>query len=267
MPGKTRNPFRCFNSSPEVIRTAVMLYVRYPLSLPNVEDLLAERGIEISHETVRFWWNRFGPMFAAEIKAQRRSCMRGFRQWKWHLDEMYVKVNGKLRYLWRAVDHEGEILESYVTKERDRAAALAFIKKALKNFGSPEAIVSDDLRSYGGRHGRTRKCRRTGRRPAPQHPSGELALTSPTTRAGDAAVPKDGIASEVRLRPCERPQPFQRRTPPRRQPHLQDPPLRRPDGVGEPHGLSISRGGVRCVKQRQVVISLTAPGEAVVEVC
>ena len=126
-----------------------MLYVRYPLSLRNVEDLLAERGIDISHETVRFWWKRFGPMFAAEIKAQRRSYMRGFRQWRWHLDEMYVKVNGELRYLWRAVDHEGEILESFVTKDRDKVAALAFMKKALRNFGSPEAIVTDGLRSYG----------------------------------------------------------------------------------------------------------------------
>jgi putative transposase len=67
-----RNPFRYFNSSPEVIRLVVMMYVRYPLSLRNVEDLLAERGIDINHETVRFWWNRFGPMFAAEIRKNRR---------------------------------------------------------------------------------------------------------------------------------------------------------------------------------------------------
>src|SRR3954463_8771576 len=118
------NPFRYFNSSPEVIRLAVLLYVKYPLSLRNVEDLLAERGIDISHETVRYWWNRFGPLFSADIRRQRVSRMRGFRQWRWHLDEMYVKVNGEMRYLWRAVDHEGEILESFVTKERDKAAAL-----------------------------------------------------------------------------------------------------------------------------------------------
>jgi putative transposase len=82
-----RNPFRYFNSSPEVIRLVVMMYVRYPLSLRNVEDLLAERGIDISHETVRFWWNRFGPMFAAEIRKKRVARMRGFIQWRWHLDE------------------------------------------------------------------------------------------------------------------------------------------------------------------------------------
>ena len=111
------NPFRYFNSSPEVIRLVVMMYVRYPLSLRNVEDLLAERGIDISHETVRFWWNRFGPIFAAEIRKRRVAHMRAYPQWRWHLDEVFVKVNGKLCYLWRAVDHEGEVLEAVVTAE------------------------------------------------------------------------------------------------------------------------------------------------------
>ena len=142
------NPFRYFNSSPEVIRLVVMMYIRFPLSLRNVEDLLFERGIDISHETVRHWWNRFGPMFAADIRRQRISRMKGFRQWRWHLDEMYVKLNGEMVYLWRAVDHEGEILESYVTKKRDKCAALRFIKKALKRHGSPAAVVTDGLRSY-----------------------------------------------------------------------------------------------------------------------
>jgi putative transposase len=96
-PSPARNPFRYFNSSPEVIRLAVMMYVKYPLSLRNVEDLLAERGIDVSYETVRHWWNRFGPMFAADIRRQRASRMRGFRRWRWHLDEMYVKVNGEMR--------------------------------------------------------------------------------------------------------------------------------------------------------------------------
>lgn len=142
------SPFRYFNSSPEVIRLAVLLYVGYPLSLRNVEDLLAERGIDICHETVRFWWNRFGPVFAADIRRKRVNHMRGFRHWRWHLDEMVVKVNGEMRYLWRAVDHEGEVLESYVTKGRDKAAALKFMKKTLKRHGSPEAITTDGLRSY-----------------------------------------------------------------------------------------------------------------------
>ena len=125
-----------------------MMYVRFPLSLRNVEDLLSERGIDICHETVRLWWNRFGPLFAGEVRRQRVSRMRGFRHWQWHLDEMYVKLNGEMVYLWRAVDHEGEILESYVTRTRDKDAALAFMKKALKRHGSPATIVTDGLRSY-----------------------------------------------------------------------------------------------------------------------
>jgi putative transposase len=147
-PRKPANPFRCFQSSPEVIRLVVMMYVRFPLSLRNVEDLLFERGIDICHETVRLWWNRFGPMFAGDIRRQRVSRMKGFTQWRWHLDEVYVKINGEMVYLWRAVDHEGEILESYVTKKRDKAAALTFMKKALKRHGSPEAITTDGLTSY-----------------------------------------------------------------------------------------------------------------------
>ena len=93
---KPASPFRCFNSSPEVIRLAVLMYVKYPLSFRNVEDLLHERGIDICHETVRYWWNRFGTLFAGDIRRQQANQMRGFRQWRWHLDEMYVKVNGEM---------------------------------------------------------------------------------------------------------------------------------------------------------------------------
>ena len=99
-----RNPFRYVNSSPEVIRLAVMMYVRFPLSLRQVEDLLHERGIDISYETVRVWWNRFGPMFAAEIKKQRSAQMRARMQWRWHLDEVFVWINGEPYTLWRAVN-------------------------------------------------------------------------------------------------------------------------------------------------------------------
>jgi putative transposase len=143
------NPFRYFKTSPEIIRLAVMLYVRFPLSLRNVEDLLHERGIEVSHETIRVWWNRFGPMFAAEIRRKRAQRMRAWSQWQWHLDEMFVKIGGETHYLWRAVDHEGEVLEAYVSKKRDRQAALIFLRKAMKRYGRPQVIVTDELRSYG----------------------------------------------------------------------------------------------------------------------
>ena len=141
--------FRYFKTSPEIIRLAVMMFIRYPLSLRNVEDLLHERGIDTTHETIRYWWNRFGQIFSAEIRRNRTAAMRAFRHRRWHLDEVFVKINGAKHYLWRAVDHEGEVLESYVTKTRDRKAALKFLRKSLRRHGPPEAIVTDGLASYG----------------------------------------------------------------------------------------------------------------------
>jgi putative transposase len=141
--------FRYFKMNPAIIRLAVMMYVRYPLSLRNVEDLLHERGIDITHETVRFWWNRFGTIFAAEIRRSRVQALRHFQHRRWHLDEVFVKINGVKHYLWRAVDHEGEVLESFVTKRRDRKAAMKFLRKLLRRHGLVETIVTDRLASYG----------------------------------------------------------------------------------------------------------------------
>ena len=124
-----------------------MMSVRYPLSLRNVEDLLAKRGIDVSHETVRFWWNRFGLMFAAAIRKKRIAHLRHFPRgggiWM-----RFVKINGKLCYLWRAVDHEGEVLETVVTAKRDKAAALKFLKRIMKKYGQPRSVVTDGLCSY-----------------------------------------------------------------------------------------------------------------------
>ena len=145
---KNQNPFRYFKTSPEIIRLAVMMYVRFPLSLRNVEDLLHERGIDICHETVRYWWNKFGPMFAKEIRKKRMHPNPNHSNWQWHLDEVFVKINGEMHYLWRAVDHEGEVLETFVSKRRDRKAALGFLKKIMKHYGKPRVIVTDRLRSY-----------------------------------------------------------------------------------------------------------------------
>ncbi len=142
------NPFRYFKTSPEIIRLAVMMYVRFPLSLRNVEDLLHERGIDVSHEMVCAWWNRFGPIFAADIRKKRAAFTRSHTQWRWHMDEVFVRINGEIHYLWRAVDHEGEVLEAFVTKKRDRWAALKFLKKTMKRYGRPKAVVTDLLRSY-----------------------------------------------------------------------------------------------------------------------
>ncbi len=114
------DPLRYFKTSSELIRLAVMMYVRFPLSLRNVEDLLHERGIDVSQETVRFWWNRFGPIFAGQIRSKRAYLARSWSQWRWHVDEVSVKINGERHYLWRALDHEGEVLEAVVTKRRDK---------------------------------------------------------------------------------------------------------------------------------------------------
>lgn len=124
-----------------------MMYIRYPLSLRQVEDLRFERGIDICHETVRFWWNRFGPIFAAEIR-KRRIHRHLYSNWRWHLDEVFVRINGETHYLWRAVDHEGEVLEVFATKRRDREAALKFLKRTMKRYGRPLSVVTDRLRSY-----------------------------------------------------------------------------------------------------------------------
>ncbi len=142
-----RPPFRYFKTSPEIIGLAVRMYIRFPLSLRNVEDMRHERGIDICHETVRFWWRRFGPMFAVEIRKRRVEGMRS-SHWRWHLDEVFVKIKGERHYLWRAVDHEGDMLDKYVTKARDKKAALKFRKKTLKRHGHATEIVTDRLRSY-----------------------------------------------------------------------------------------------------------------------
>ncbi|MDA5095761.1 IS6 family transposase [Aliiroseovarius sp. KMU-50] len=143
------SPFRYFNTSPEIIRLAVMMYVRFPLSLRNVEDLLHEHGIEISHETVRHRWNRFGPLFASKIRRKRVQQLRAFSRWQWHLDEAFVKINEERHYLWRAVNHEEEVPESYIIKRRNKRAALKFLRKTMKRHGQPELVVADRLRSYG----------------------------------------------------------------------------------------------------------------------
>jgi DDE domain len=204
-----RNPFRYFNSSPEVIRLVVMMYVRYPLSLRNVEDLLAERGIDISHETVRFWWNRFGPIFAAEIRKKRVAHLRPFPQWRWHLDEVFVKINGKLCYLWRAVDHEGEVLETVITAKRDKAAALKFLKRIMKKYGQPRSVVTDGLLLLSRSDERDRQRPPSRSWPSAQQPRGKLASALSTTRTSHAALSECEDVTKVQFNSCSGSQSFQ----------------------------------------------------------
>ncbi len=204
-----RNPFRYFNSSPEVIRLVVIMYIRYPLSLRQVEDILFERGIDICHETVRYWWNRFGPMFAAEIRKQRIQKHRDYPQWRWHLDEVFVKINGAMRYLWRAVDREGEVLEVFASRRRDRKAALKFLKRTMKRYGKPKVIVTDRLRSYRAAmksigNASVQECGRwLNNRAENSH------QPLPTTRSGDGQVQRHEDSPKVYLRPRLDPQSLQ----------------------------------------------------------
>ena len=130
---------------PEIIQQAIWLYVRFTLSFRDVEDLLAERGILVSYETVRRWVNHFGPKIAADLRKRRPKPHT-----TWHLDEVYIKIDGRLVYLWRAVDAEGEVLDVLVQTRRNKRAALKLMRKLLKKYGFlPVKFITDDLRSYG----------------------------------------------------------------------------------------------------------------------
>jgi putative transposase len=127
-----------------IIQQAVWLYFRFTLSFRDVEDLLAERGITVSYETVRRWVNHFGPMIAADLRKRRAKPYT-----TWHLDEVYLKISGRMVYLWRAVDAEGEVLDVLVQSKRNKHAALKLMRKLLKKYGFvPDRLITDDLRSY-----------------------------------------------------------------------------------------------------------------------
>ena len=129
---------------PEIIQQAIWLYVRFTLSLRDVEDLLAERGVAVSYETVRRWVNHFGPMIAADLRKRRLKPHK-----TWHLDEVYLKIEGRMVYLWRAVDAEGEVLDVLVQSKRNKHAARKLMRKLLKKYAFvPERLITDDLRSY-----------------------------------------------------------------------------------------------------------------------
>ena len=129
----------------EIIQHAVWLYLRFTLSYRDVEELLAERGIETSYETVRRWVLKFGPTFARNLRRLRPKPTG-----TWHLDEMVVSIQGRRMYLWRAVDSEGEVLDLLVQPKRDTAAALRLMRKLLKKQGyAPDELVTDKLGSYG----------------------------------------------------------------------------------------------------------------------
>jgi putative transposase len=137
--------YRRHRFPPEIIQHSIWLYLRFTLSYRDVEELLAERGLDISYETVRRWVLKFGPLIARKLRRSRpRPSTR------WHLDQMVVRIAGKRMYLWRAVDHEGEVLDMLVQRRRDTQAALRLMRKLLKKLCfAPKLLVTDKLGSYG----------------------------------------------------------------------------------------------------------------------
>jgi transposase-like protein len=141
--GMKKISYSGYRFPPEIIQQAIWLYLRFTLSFRDVEDLLAERGIMVSYETVRRW-NHFGPMIAADLRKRRPKPYT-----TWHLDEVYLKIDGRMVYLWRAVDAEGEVLDVLVQAKRNKRAALKLMRKLLKKYGFvPDKLVTDDLKSY-----------------------------------------------------------------------------------------------------------------------
>ncbi len=184
---------------PAVIRHAVWLYFRFTLSLRDVEDLLAERGVEVSYETVRCWTRKFGQQFAGNLRKARPKPTA-----TWHLDEMMVRINGQHLYLWRAVDSEGEVLDMLVQKRRNRAAALRLLRKLLRRQGCPAR--SDRHRRVEILRGRGRHDRACAASPAGsaarEQSGGELASPHPSSGAVDAAVQVARLGPALPVHSC-----------------------------------------------------------------
>ncbi len=224
-----------YNSSPEVIRLAVMMHIRYPLSLRQIEDLLFERGIDICHETVRFWWSRFGPVFAAEIRKRR----------------VHHTISGA-PWITRA-----RCLRFFATKRRDRRAELKLLKRTMKRYGQAKAIVTDRLRSY---RAAMKVIGIVERQECGRWLNNRAENSVSTKRACDGEVQGHKDPAEVRLRPCLDPQPFQPGAPPQPPGHLQAEPLRREKGADPiPHWPSMRL-------QQNLSVSVTTIGLGILSV-
>jgi len=145
---KKQNIYKRYRFPSVIIQYAVWLYYRFNLSHRDIEDLLAERGINVTYETIRLWCIKFGPKYAARLKRKHRGYGDTF-----FIDEVFVRIDGKQHYLWRAVDQDGEVVDVFLQKRRDGAAAKRFFKRLLKKHqDEPRKIVTDKLRSYGVAH-------------------------------------------------------------------------------------------------------------------
>jgi transposase-like protein len=220
---------------PVVIRQAVWLYLRFTLSYRDVEELLAERGLEVSYETVRRWVLKFGPVIAHNLRRLRpRPSPR------WHLDEMVVKIAGERMYLWRAVDDEGEVLDLLVQRRRDKEAAKKLMRKLLKRQGfAPTRITTDKLGFYGPAF-RNLGLSAHHERGLPEQPGRGLPPAGPATLVEDAAVQIARLRPALRLRARRRPQYLRPPAPSRLPPYPSQLP-----GRGDGAMAGGDRGGVR----------------------
>jgi len=203
-----RISYRYHHFPAPIIRHAVWRYVRFTLSYRDVEDLVAERGIDVSYETVRRWVLKFGPAFARQLRQRRpRPSAR------WHLDEMVVRIGGERMYLWRAVDHEGEILDMLVQRRRDKRAAVKLMRTLLKKQGfAPATIVTDKLGSYAAAFRNLRLSARHEQGLRGQQPGRELTSGRQATRTKDAVFQVAELSAALSQPSCRRLQYLQRPT-------------------------------------------------------
>jgi putative transposase len=183
---------------PEIIQHAIWLYLRFTLSFRDVEELLAERGIDVSYQTIRRWVAVFGPMIAGRLRA-----MHPKPHSTWHLDEMFVSISGKRMYLWRAVDADGEVLDCLVQSQRNKRAALRLMRRLIRKYRMvPAKFVTDRLPSYAAARAELPLTIAHERGLRKKQPGRKLALSGATMGAKDATLPVSRIGSEVPLSTC-----------------------------------------------------------------
>jgi putative transposase len=186
---------KCHRFPPDIISYAVWLYYRFNLSHRDIEELLAERGITVTRESIRLWCIKFGSQYARRLKRKHRGYGDTF-----YIDEVFVKINGKQHYLWRAVDQDGEVVDIYLQAKRDGAAAKRFFKRLLRSHnGKPQKIVTDKLRSYPVAQ---REVIPEAFHITDQYANNRAEQSHESTRARDAQVQIHGAGTEICHCPC-----------------------------------------------------------------
>jgi transposase-like protein len=192
--------YRGYRFPREIIAHCVWLYFRFSLSFRDIQEMMLERGVEVSHEAIRRWCLTFGAEYARRLRRQR-----GRSGDTWHLDEVFCKINGRLVYLWRAVDQSGEVLDILVQKRRDTKAAKRFFRKLLKGLRCvPRAIVTDKLASYTSAKKDVIPDVAPSSRAPIEQPGGKLAPAHPRARASNATIQVDSARPALPLSACAR---------------------------------------------------------------